>query len=328
MYILNTKTLEFNLRYTFPDDIKTFYDVEKRNHSLASYQNDTLFISCNNSIVTYNLNFPNRAVYNYVKLPNNGRFVFNFQKIGNKFYGLYKDDLRIHNNYWLEIIFRKVEDPQPIIQADDFDFGTFDIKDKETKKTKVNVENLSNVADLIIFTYGISDTVNFTTNIREKIISLPFTIPKGQRIVLDIEFTPKTIGFKDCRIQFVANTKIQDEYIDLKGIAIDTINTSIEDNFQIEYETYLYSLPPFPNPTQTEVIVKIYWDNSIDINNSEIAVYDINGNKVSVNGSITIEKLNDWSGFIKWNCRGVPAGIFLIRIQHGNNTKTLKVVVN
>ena len=61
---------------------------------------------------------------------------------------------------------------------------------------------------------------------------------------------------------------------------------------------------------------------------SEIAVYDITGNKVSGKENLTLEKLNEWSGNIKWNCVGQPKGTYLIKIQHGNNTKTLKVVVN
>ncbi|MFY8162559.1 MAG: T9SS type A sorting domain-containing protein [Candidatus Kapaibacteriota bacterium] len=325
MYILNTQTNEFNLRFTFPDSLNIFYDFEERNHALADYDNDTLYLSAYGNIYTYYLDRPNRAVFNYAKLPDNGRFRFNFQKIGNRFYGLYSDSLRTHNNYWLDISFKEVEDPKPIIQANDFDFGKFDIKETEYKKTKVKVENLSNEADLMIFTYGISDTVNFKTNINDVVTSQPFVIFKGQSVEFEVEFTPKEIGIKECKFQFLSNALTQDEFSILKGEAIDTIKTSVED---IEEISYIYTMPPYPNPTVSEVTAKFYWDSRIDIDNSEIGVFDITGNKVSGKENLILEKLNQWSGNIKWNCVGQPKGTYLIKIQHGNNTKTVKVVVN
>jgi hypothetical protein len=104
--------------------------------------------------------------------------------------------------------------------------------------------------------------------------------------------------------------------------------TSVEDIEKIEEVNYLYTTPPYPNPTVSEVTAKFYWDSRIDIDNSEIGVFDITGNKVSGKENLTLEKLNEWSGNIKWNCVGQPNGTYLIKIQHGNNTKTVKVVVN
>jgi hypothetical protein len=107
----------------------------------------------------------------------------------------------------------------------------------------------------------------------------------------------------------------------------ENIEMSLTEN--IEEVNYLYTLPPYPNPTVSEVTAKFYWDSRIDIeDNSEIAVFDITGNKVSGKENLILEKLNEWSGNIKWNCVGQPKGTYLIKIQHGNNTKTLKVVVN
>ena len=113
----------------------------------------------------------------------------------------------------------------------------------------------------------------------------------------------------------------------LKSIEPDFV-LSVEDDFKIEEETYIYTMPPYPNPTQSEVTAKFYWDSRIDIDNSEIAVFDLNGNKVSGKENLSLEKLNEWSGNIKWNCTGVPSGTYLIKIQHGNNTKSVKVLVN
>jgi hypothetical protein len=109
---------------------------------------------------------------------------------------------------------------------------------------------------------------------------------------------------------------------------LDSIISGLENTKNVEEVTYLYTMPPYPNPTRSEVTAKFYWDSRIDIDNSEIAVFDLNGNKVSGKENLILEKLNEWSGNIKWNCIGQPKGTYLIKIQHGNNTKTVKVVVN
>ncbi len=127
------------------------------------------------------------------------------------------------------------------------------------------------------------------------------------------------------------------KYLSLYGFTANMLLKSIPEDFatsientenQIEEVNYLYTMPPYPNPTVSEVTAKFYWDSRIDIDNSEIAVYNITGNKVSGKENLTLEKLNEWSGNIKWNCANQPKGTYLIKIQHGNNTKTVKVVVN
>ncbi len=110
---------------------------------------------------------------------------------------------------------------------------------------------------------------------------------------------------------------------------LDSIISGVENTENnLEEVSYLYTLPPYPNPTVSEVTAKFYWDSRIDIDNSEIGVFDLNGNKVSGKENLSLEKLNEWSGNIKWNCIGQPKGTYLIKIQHGNNTKSVKVVVN
>jgi photosystem II stability/assembly factor-like uncharacterized protein len=113
-----------------------------------------------------------------------------------------------------------------------------------------------------------------------------------------------------------------------KNIEPDFVSSIENSENQIEEVNYLYTMPPYPNPTSSVVTAKFYWDSRIDIDNSEIGVFDLNGNKVSGKENLSIEKLNEWSGNIKWNCIGQTKGTYLIKIQHGNNTKTVKVVVN
>jgi len=97
---------------------------------------------------------------------------------------------------------------------------------------------------------------------------------------------------------------------------------------QTENKNYLYCYPPYPNPTTNIVRSLIYWDTSIDIENDDIAVYDIFGNKVAGKEKITIDKQNTYSGLLTWDCSGVPDGIYLIRVIHGTKTWTMKVIVN
>ncbi len=103
----------------------------------------------------------------------------------------------------------------------------------------------------------------------------------------------------------------------------DTITTVIEPIIN----TYFYSYPPFPIPSNNEVSSKIYWDKRVDIDNSDIGVYNIYGDRLERKENITIQKLNTYSGYLKWDCSSVPSGIYLIRILYGTNTEVIKVVV-
>jgi|GEM_PF-3369591 len=96
----------------------------------------------------------------------------------------------------------------------------------------------------------------------------------------------------------------------------------------VEKQNYLYCYPPYPNPTANIVRSLIYWDTSIDIENDDIAVYDIFGIKVSGKEKMTIDKQNTYSGLLTWDCSNVPNGIYLIRVVHGTKTWTMKVIVS
>lgn len=238
-------------------------------------------------------------------------------------------------NDFKKITFQEIELPKPTIKVSDYDFETYDIKEVEFKKVKIKVENLSKEVDLKITNFDISDTINFSSNINQIINSKPFIINKGQFIEIDFEFTPKSIGIKESRVRFISNADNGDEFIDLKGEAIDTVITSIND-LQIgetnNVSDFIYTLPPYPNPTQNEVITKIYFNNSIgnDLNLQEslIGVYDLNGNKVSNIDNLNLEILTVNTANIKWNCSGVQSGAYFIKIQNGNKSKFIKVIVN
>ena len=173
------------------------------------------------------------------------------------------------------------------------------------------------------FYFTFFNTLMVSSNIFEDNIKWEtFNYPNNGKVNKKFQIFDKTIFAR------YEDDKNEDNVYWINGIEMVGDPTSVEDNSQIEEVSYLYTTPPYPNPSVSEVTAKFYWDSRIDIDNSDIAVFDITGNKVSGKENLTLEKLNEWSGNIKWNCVGVPSGTYLIKIQHGNNTKSVKVVVN
>lgn len=120
----------------------------------------------------------------------------------------------------------------------------------------------------------------------------------------------------------------QDEINDLNLYRIklvDSIVNSVEEEIN-NYE-YVFLYPSYPNPSTSEINTEVFWSNAFEIENSDIAVFDLNGNKVSNISNITLDKTNNNKGNIRWNCSGVPSGTYLLKIQRGNNTKSVKMMV-
>ncbi len=101
--------------------------------------------------------------------------------------------------------------------------------------------------------------------------------------------------------------------------------TSVKDDITGS-QNYLYLYPPYPLPARDIVHSLIYCDTSIDIDNDEICVYDIYGQKVADKEKLRIDKQPAYSGILSWDCSTVPDGIYLIYIKHGTKTWTQKVI--
>jgi hypothetical protein len=99
-------------------------------------------------------------------------------------------------------------------------------------------------------------------------------------------------------------------------------NTTITDNIN-----YFQSMPPFPLPAKNELKSLIYWDMSYNIDDSDIEVYDIYGNKVANREKISLNKLNSYSGYLTWDCSGAGTGVYIIQIKHGTNTHNIRAMV-
>jgi hypothetical protein len=165
------------------------------------------------------------------------------------------------------------------------------------------------------------NTLMVSSNIFEDNIKWEtFNYPNNGRVNKKFQVFDKTIFAR------YEDDKNEDNVYWINGIEMVGDPTSVENN--IEEVSYLYTMPPYPNPTVSEVTAKFYWDSRIDIDNSEIAVFDITGNKVSSKENLILEKLNEWSGNIKWNCVGQPIGTYTIQIQTSTGSISQRLLVN
>jgi hypothetical protein len=90
---------------------------------------------------------------------------------------------------------------------------------------------------------------------------------------------------------------------------------------------YLWASAPYPIPAKEFVKAKIYWDTNYDIEQAEIAIYDMYGTKIGGKDKISLVPENEYSGIIKWDCSGISNGIYLITIHHGTKKQNIKVCV-
>lgn len=95
---------------------------------------------------------------------------------------------------------------------------------------------------------------------------------------------------------------------------------------EIEKRDYFYSYDLYPNPAHERVTAKIYWDTGLDINLTQIGIYDIYGNQIEARENIEIVQESDWSGKLTWFCAGVPFGTYFIKIDYGTETRVIKFI--
>ena len=41
-----------------------------------------------------------------------------------------------------------------------------------------------------------------------------------------------------------------------------------------------------------------------------------------------IDKISNWSGYLNWDCSDIDPGLYFIKVNHGSNTQTMKVLIN
>ncbi|MCX7736185.1 MAG: hypothetical protein N2319_05690 [Candidatus Kapabacteria bacterium] len=95
----------------------------------------------------------------------------------------------------------------------------------------------------------------------------------------------------------------------------------------IETATKLYCFPPYPQPANNHINIKLYWDLSYDINNADFSVYNFLGEKVAGKEEFILTYEKDYSGILKWDCSKVNNGFYVVVIKHGNTIKSIPVII-
>ncbi len=100
--------------------------------------------------------------------------------------------------------------------------------------------------------------------------------------------------------------------------------TSVE---KTEKRNYLYTFPPFPQPSKQEVKISTYWDSALPFTIDDVEIYNLAGIKINTENKLSINKETNYNGHIIWDTSGEQAGIYIVNIKHGTETRTQKVMV-
>jgi photosystem II stability/assembly factor-like uncharacterized protein len=91
---------------------------------------------------------------------------------------------------------------------------------------------------------------------------------------------------------------------------------------------YLYNSTPYPLPGNSFVQSTIYWNKDISMDNITHSVYTIHGNTVEVpKGSLTLNSNQPYSAQLRWDCTDIPAGMYIIHITLGTESRSIPVII-
>ena len=94
-----------------------------------------------------------------------------------------------------------------------------------------------------------------------------------------------------------------------------------------EDRNYLWTNPPYPQPSNNQVKVEVYWDSGLPFTSDDVEIYDLTGVKININGQINVKKENNWKGNIIWDASNQNPGIYIMKITHGTETRTRKILI-
>ena len=103
------------------------------------------------------------------------------------------------------------------------------------------------------------------------------------------------------------------------GITLSTEKT--------EKRNYLYTFPPYPQPTNNIVKIETYWDSTLPFTEKDIEVYDLTGVKIKTANTLSIQKESNYNGKIIWDASTQQPGIYILKINHGTETRVRKIMV-
>ncbi|MBI5324638.1 MAG: T9SS type A sorting domain-containing protein [Ignavibacteriae bacterium] len=88
----------------------------------------------------------------------------------------------------------------------------------------------------------------------------------------------------------------------------------------------LWNSPPYPIPGTYIIQSKIYWKNNLNIEDTKINIYDINGEKIYSITKLVQETAN--YGILTWNTENINSGIYMIQILIGRESLSIPVIIN
>ncbi len=112
------------------------------------------------------------------------------------------------------------------------------------------------------------------------------------------------------------------KYTDLSELGIEY--SSVE---KTENRDYLWTYPPYPQPTNNIVKIDTYWDSGLPFTEEDIEVYDLTGVKIKTENTLSIQKESAYNGKIIWDVSSHQPGIYIMKITHGTETRVRRIMV-
>ena len=89
----------------------------------------------------------------------------------------------------------------------------------------------------------------------------------------------------------------------------------------------LFTANPYPTPANDEINIEISSDLVLGIDNAEIGIYDILGNKICGKESLIINKTSGSSRVITWKASGVAPGVYFMNIKIEEQNRSVKLLL-
>ncbi len=193
----------------------------------------------------------------------------------------------------------------PIIQAEDFNFGKIDIKDTTKIIQTIKITNTSSYSDLLI--NGFSNLKE--TAFQNELVWLDsmnyITVKPLEYIELPVSFKPNETRYYIDRIVVYSNASEKDSVIILEGEGIDD-TTSVEDN-----NSFVNQIIISPNPASEYIEITVGANGSSPVLKEQIQIFNVYGN--SIMKSFLTSPFGEGQG-VRLDVSNFPDGIYFLRI--------------
>lgn len=121
--------------------------------------------------------------------------------------------------------------------------------------------------------------------------------------------------------------KLYSYYLGIYTIPLEDLGIEYTSVEKTEKRNYLYTHPPFPQPTRGEIKIKTFWDSGVSFSPDDVNLYDINGSLIDI---IDFKIINDTynTGHIIFNTSNLNPGVYFVKINHGTEMRVCKILVN